>query len=198
MPDDAVVLQLLAETPDLSDILRELIDFDVEDLAYAGAFAARLSSGEGLEAIAVDGTGGRYLLVGAPAPVRRVLFATSEGSAGPVGPSLADALATMVAVPNWRDLLGFSGGGRLDEMRRAQAWLADGEQRRHPDLGELQVALAAGLGLVLPDDPVLALWAAVSAADPGVDFTDGDDAEATPWDSLFGPWTIERLMPGSG
>jgi hypothetical protein len=198
VPDDAVVLQLLAETPDLSGILRELIDFDIEDLAYAGAFAARLSSGESLQAIAVDGTGGRYFLVGALAPARRVLFATSEGSAGLVGPSLAGALATMVAVPNWRDLLGFSSGGRLDEMRRAQAWLADGEQRRHPDLGELQVALATGLGLVLPDDPVLALWEAVTAADPDVDFIDDDDEEATPWGSLFGVWTIERLMPRSG
>ncbi|MGI5238908.1 hypothetical protein [Dactylosporangium sp. CA-139066] len=197
MPDDAVVLQLLAETPDLSGILRELIDFEVEELAYAGAFAARLSSGESLQAIAVDGTGGRYFLVGAPAPARRVLFATSEGSAGLIGPSLAGALATMVAVPHWRDLLGFSGGGRLDEMRRTLAWLADGEQRRHPDLGELQIALATGLGLVLPDDPVLALWEAVSAADPDVDFIDDDD-EATPWDSLFGVWTIERLMPRPG
>ncbi|MEV0136576.1 hypothetical protein AB0H83_50150 [Dactylosporangium sp. NPDC050688] len=198
MPDDAVVLQLLAETPDLSGILRELVDFDVEDLAYAGAFAARLSSGESLQAIAVDGTGGRYFLVGAPTPARRVLYATSEGSAGLVGSSLAGALATMVAVPNWRDLLGFSGGGRLDEMRRARSWLADGEQRWYPDLDELQVALATGLGLVLPDDPVLALWEAVSATDPDVDFIDDDDAEATPWDSLFGVWTIERLTPRSG
>ncbi|MEV4517705.1 hypothetical protein AB0K00_53200 [Dactylosporangium sp. NPDC049525] len=45
---------------------------------------------------------------------------------------------------------------------------------------------------------MLALWEAVSAADPDVDFVDDDDDEATPWDSLFGVWTIERLMHRSG
>lgn len=104
----------------------------------------------------------------------------------------------MVTLPNWRDPLGFSGGGDLGQMRRAQAWLEEGTRRGHPNLDELQVVLVSELGLVVPDDPVLALWESVRATDPDIDFIDDADG-GVPWGSLFHEWTIERLMRrGSG
>ena len=98
----------------------------------------------------------------------------------------------MITLPNWRDLLGFSGGGDIGQMRRAQAWLEEGLRRTHPDLGELQAVLVRELDLFVPDDPVMALWEAVSA-DPDVGFIDDADG-GMPWGSLFHEWTIERLM----
>ncbi|TDD57002.1 hypothetical protein E1286_01495 [Nonomuraea terrae] len=193
MHDDTSLLRRIAATPALSGILRELIEFDVEDLESVDGSTARLLSGESLHAIACDGAAGRFFLVGREARLRHVLYADSEGSAGLVGSSLSNALATMVALPNWRDLLNFSGGGDLGQMRRAQAWLEEGMRRRHPDLDELQAVLVSELGLVVPDDPVLALWDSVRATDPDIDFIDDADG-GLPWGSLFHEWTIERLM----
>jgi hypothetical protein len=154
---------------------------------------ARLSSGVSLNVIACDGAGGRFFLVGPKTRPRPVLYADSEGSAGLIGSTLSSAVATMVALPNWRDLLGFSGGGDLGEMRRAQAWLEEGVRSRHPDLDELQAVLVGQLDLEVPDDPVLVLWESVRATDPEVVFIDDEDG-GLPWGSLFHEWTIERVM----
>jgi hypothetical protein len=187
------LLRRIAAAPALSGLLREMVDFDVEDLESADGSTARLSSGESLHVIACDGAAGRFFLVGGQARLRPVLYADSEGSAGLVGSSVPSALATMVALPNWRDLLSFSGGGDVGQMRRAQAGLEEGVRRRHPDLDGLQATLVSELGLVLPDDPVMALWDSVRATDPDVVFIDDADG-GLPWGSLFHDWTIERLM----
>ncbi|GIF49429.1 hypothetical protein Afe04nite_39680 [Asanoa ferruginea] len=174
-------------------MLRQLVYFDVEDIASVTGSGARLSSGASLHLIACDGAAGRFFSVGAEAPTQRVMYADSEGGAGMVGSSLGSSLATMVALPNWRDLLGFSGGGDLDQMRRAQAWLEDDMRRGCPDLDQVQATLVGGLELNLPDDPVLTLWESVHTTDPTDFFTDDQDG-GLPWGSLFGEWTIERLM----
>jgi hypothetical protein len=191
--DDTSLLRRIAAAPALSGILRELVDFDVEDLESVDSSPARLSSGVSLSVIACDGSAGRFFLVGPEAPLRPVLYADSEGSAGPIGSTLSNALATMVMLPNWRDLLGFSGGGDIGQMRRAQAWLEEGMRRSNPDLDELQAVLVTELDLPVPDDPVMALWESVRATDPDVDFIDDSDG-GMPWGSLFHEWTIERLM----
>lgn len=191
--DDTSLLRRIAAAPALSGILRELVDFDVEDLESVDSSPARLSSGVSLSVIACDGSAGRFFLVGPEAPLRPVLYADSEGSAGLIGSTLSNALATMVMLPNWRDLLGFSGGGDIGQMRRAQAWLEEGMRRSNPDLDELQAVLVTELDLPVPDDPVMALWESVRATDPDVDFIDDSDG-GMPWGSLFHEWTIERLM----
>ena len=193
MHDDTSLLRRIAAAPALSGILRELVDFDVEDLESVDSSPARLSSGVSLSVIACDGSAGRFFLVGPEAPLRPVLYADSEGSAGLIGSTLSNALATMVMLPNWRDLLGFSGGGDIGQMRRAQAWLEEGMRRSNPGLDELQAVLVKELDLPVPDDPVMALWESVRATDPDVDFIDDSDG-GMPWGSLFHEWTIERLM----
>ncbi|GAB3190054.1 hypothetical protein GCM10027259_61630 [Micromonospora palomenae] len=193
MLDDISLLRRIAAAPSVSGVLRELVEFDVEDVASVDGSTARLSSSVSLCVIACDGTAGRFFLVGTEAPSRPVLYADSEGSAGLIGSSLAITLATMVALPNWHDLLGFSGGGDLDQMRRAQAWLEEGMRRSHPDLDQLQALLVGELELDVLDDPVLTLWQSVRATDPTETFIDDGDG-GLPWGSLFGEWTIERLM----
>lgn len=192
MLDDVSLLRRIAAAPSVSGALRELVEFDVEDVASVDGSTARLSSGANLHVIACDGTAGRYFLVGTEAPSHPVLYADSEGSAGLIGSSLAIALATMVALPNWHDLLGFSGGGDLEQMRSAEAWLGEGTQRSRPDLDQLQALLVGELELDVLDDPVLTLWQSVHATDPTDNFVDDSDG-GIPWGSLFGEWTIERL-----
>ncbi|MET8042520.1 hypothetical protein ABZU25_16885 [Micromonospora sp. NPDC005215] len=194
MLDDISLLRRIAAAPSVSDVLRDFVEFDVEDVASVHDSTARLSSSVSLRVIACDGTAGRFFLVGTEAPSRPVLYASSEGDAGLIGSSLAITLATIVAMPNWHDLLGFSGGGGdLDQMRRAQAWLEKGMRRTHPDLDQLQAFLVGELELDVLEDPVLTLWQSVRATDPTETFIDEGDG-GLPWGPLFGDWTIERLM----
>ncbi|NIA00902.1 hypothetical protein [Massilia sp. CCM 8734] len=70
--------------------------------------------------IAGESTGGAYLSYGSgDFDQMPVLYVTSEGSAGKVASNLSEFLAIIVALPYWEDLLKFSGGGNLAEMRKA-------------------------------------------------------------------------------
>jgi hypothetical protein len=51
------------------------------------------------------------------------VYASSEGQAGLLASNLAEGLAIVVWLPYWRDRLKLSGGGQLDEMRRAEPYL---------------------------------------------------------------------------
>ncbi len=172
--------------------LRSVTEFDVVEKSYHLASLVRLASGAELDLVAGDAAGGVFFLVGA-GEQRPLLHATSEGSAGLIGQDLATALATMIAVPNWRDLVGFSGGGDLDQMRRAQHFLQENLLRDFPNLDTTQARLVEALGLALPENPVATLQAAVAATEPRYILVDADD-EAQPWDLLFGEWTIDRLI----
>ncbi|GLW28183.1 hypothetical protein [Actinoplanes regularis] len=186
------MLERLLASAESATILRFLADFDALDVDSAAGSTARLSSGADLELIARCGAGGRFFRT---KPGGQIWYADSEGSAGVIGSGLETALALLVAAPNWHDLLGFSGGGDLDEMRRAHDRFAAGVREEYPDLAGEQATVVAELGLVLPEDPVRALWAAVHARDPEVVFTDVELEEYAeePWDSLFGAHTIDRL-----
>ncbi|GAA2597866.1 hypothetical protein GCM10010435_91520 [Winogradskya consettensis] len=170
-----------------------MAEFDVEDVAPADGFTARLSSGTSLHLIACDGTTGRFFLVGADAPSRPVLYANSEGCVGLVGPSLAVALATLVALPNGYDCQFSPGGGDLGQMRRAHAYLRTGCGKDILNLDETQAFIVDELELDLPADPVLTLWQSVHATDPTQPFVDEGDG-GLPWGSLLREWTIERLI----
>ncbi|BEL04021.1 hypothetical protein Q0Z83_022120 [Actinoplanes sichuanensis] len=193
MNDDLSLLRRIAEVPHVSSVLRHLVDFDVEDVASVDGSTARLSSGRSLHLIACDGTAGRYFLVGTNAPSRPVLYATSEGQAGIIGLTLTVALTMLIALPNWHDVLGFSGGGSLDQMRRAHAYFEVALRQSHPDLDVTQSQIVDALGLDLPEDPVLTLWQSVHAAEPPELFIDDEDDDDSPWDPLLGAWTIERV-----
>lgn len=193
MLDEVTLLRRIAAAPEVSSILRQLVEFDVEDVAAVDGSTAHLSSGMSLHLVARDGAAVRFFLIGADAPPRPVLYADSEGSAGSLGLSLATTLATLVALPNWHDLLGFSGGGDLGQMRRSHAYFEEGVRRSHPDLGKAQAMIINALELEVLDDPVLTLWQSVHAMSPSESFIDDDDGWL-PWGSLFGEWTIERLF----
>ncbi|MEV6347432.1 hypothetical protein [Actinoplanes sp. NPDC051851] len=192
MLDDAALLRRIVAEAEVADALRWLVDFDVEDADPAQAVTARLSSGARLEMIACDGTGGRYFLVGAEGSSRSLLFANSEGGAGLLGPSLATALATLVALPHWHDLFKFSAGGDLGEMRRAHAHFV-ANRSEDPDRAQAQELIIEVLGLERLDDPVLTLWRSAHAADPAGHFHDEEDEGGGPWDPLWSEWTVERL-----
>jgi hypothetical protein len=125
----AISLNDLAANADVREQLRATCDFDLEGAGTEIGYAV-----EGVTEAAVvarDGAGGVFAVI---ARSSRVLFVSAEGQAGIVARNL-NALVLVVVCPYWRDVLKFSGGGRLEEMRRAApvleaAWLDEGGPSR--------------------------------------------------------------------
>lgn len=111
----------LQESHAVVDDLAQAYDFDI-GRASADYSWIRLCPEHRFVAIAGESAGGAFVAYGdgdfdrAP-----ILYVTSEGQAGKVASNLTEFLAIVVAVPYWQDLLKFSGGGDLAEMRRTAA-----------------------------------------------------------------------------
>jgi hypothetical protein len=132
--------------------------------------------------IGSDGSGGAFVLL----PAQNVLYVSSEGRAGVIAESFEAFIQLVVARPYWLDILKFSAGGDLQEMRRAadalEATLDDED-----DVNEAREEIRASLDLPEADDPVGALYDAVAASDAIVRATDG-----SPFTTLFNRFSIDN------
>lgn len=155
-------------------------DFDVTAAADDPAWIT-LSPPNNFSVLAGDGTGGVFLACGdGPVEARPVLYATSEGQAGRVAENLTALLGMFLAIPYWRDLLKFSGGGKLAEMRTTAQFTIRECEEEFPDLPDARERLMAALPIPVPTDPILDLRDSVHATDCTLVFDDG-----SPWRSLF-------------
>jgi hypothetical protein len=105
------ILDLIRQDRGLAELLWSVCEFDLTRGDHGEPVS--LSSGLPLDGVAGDFTGGTFFLCGDRSTTRPVLYASSEGQAGLVGGSLAEALEIMVGLPCWWDCLKFSGGGDL-------------------------------------------------------------------------------------
>lgn len=132
--------------------------------------------------IGSDGSGGAFVLL----PSQNVLYVSPDGRAGIIAESFEAFIQLVVARPYWLDILKFSAGGDLQEMRRAadalEATLDDED-----DLNEAREEIRTQLDLSEADDPVGALYEAVAASDAIVRATDG-----SPFTTLFNRFSIDN------
>ncbi len=189
VPSDDDILDLIRRDPALAELLWNVCEFDLSRGDHGEP--VRLSSGLALDGVAGDFTGGTFFLCGDHRKARPVLYASSEGQAGLIGQSLAEALEIMVGLPSWWDCVSFSGSGDLEVMRTTAGHLGHDELKNEPEIGAQRVRLATALDLQLAPVPVLLarLHAAVSATEP--DFVLTVETGET-YESLFGPWLPSR------
>jgi len=125
-----------------------------------------------------EGTGGVFLAYGTGEPESLpILHGTSEGQSGRVASNLTEWLAILMAIPYWRDLLKFSGGGQVDEMRRAAVFL---EKEYEEDFDDLPIArrkIMDALPIPTLDDPIQVLHDRVHATDCVLIAEDGYEYE---------------------
>lgn len=142
-------------------------DFDPDATEHCEPI--RLASGTALTAIAGDGSGGTYFLVGeagSSGDDRPVLYADSEGGAVHLAETLADCLELIIGLPYWRDCLRI---GPVDLDAAEAEYLEavyepheDGEQ----DLRTGRAAALAGLGLrQVPGQELLARFHTAAIGD---------------------------------
>lgn len=132
--------------------------------------------------IGSDGSGGAFVLL----PSQNVLYVSSEGRAGMIAENFEAFVQLIVARPYWLDILKFSAGGDLQEMRRAadalEATLDDEDE-----INEAREEIRGALGLPEADDPIGALCEAVAASEAIVRATDG-----SPFTTLFNRFSIDN------
>jgi hypothetical protein len=145
--------------PDVVEQLRWTFDFAAERQPRDRAFFT-IANGIEFWLIGRDGAGGQF----AQLADRRILYASSEGQAGIVAANFEEFIKLIVAYPYWRDILKYSAGGKLDEMRRAAIALEACALDEEEDLLEARELVKSELDVDEPDDPVGALHHAVSAS----------------------------------
>src|SRR5690349_16805370 len=125
---DAELLDLVRDTPWISERLMSIADFELERAEDGPVEPVHLAGGEPLEMIAGGASGGAFLLVGS-GEERPVLYVGSEGTGGLVATSLREALALLVALPSLEEAL----GEPLDdgEALRSRLARADDELREY-------------------------------------------------------------------
>jgi hypothetical protein len=132
--------------------------------------------------IGSDGSGGAFVLL----PSQHVLYVSSEGRAGIIATDFQAFIQLVVACPYWLDVLKFSAGGDVEEMRRA-AHALEATREDEGDIEEARATIRAALDLPEADDPVGALYEAVAASDAIVRATDG-----SPFTTLFNRFSIDN------
>jgi hypothetical protein len=153
---DAALLERVRSTPAIAKLLTDF-DFDVARVAGGPAEPIHLASGEPLEMVAGDASGGAFMLVGS-GDQRPVLYAGSEGEGGLIATSLRDALALIASVSSIHDAT----AGRWDDDGGAAvlAMLAEADEELRedwPDLDEDRQRLREALALPAGDGLVEAL-----------------------------------------
>ncbi|MFF3852541.1 hypothetical protein [Micromonospora sp. NPDC002575] len=135
---EGLLLGRIAGEAWIVDLLRRF-DFDLDRVADGPPEAVHLPSGEPLEMIAGDATGGAFMLVGTGVN-RPVLYVGSEGEGGLIAADLRAALALVVGLSSIHDATtvpyGDDGGARLRE------WLARADEEIREDWPELDAERA--------------------------------------------------------
>ncbi|MEW2131241.1 hypothetical protein [Streptomyces sp. NPDC005435] len=144
--DTPRLLELLRQNPRAAELAAFPFDFDLGRAEHGEE--VRLASGAPLTGIAGDDTGGTYFLSGADGGV---LYADSDGRAGLIAESVADALELVAGLPGWRDHVRLSPGTAADEVIAAVgAAEADIRASYAPELDAGRGELLAALGLTPP------------------------------------------------
>ncbi len=172
------IYKRLAENPDVVDVLGWTFDFEIrEPYLLSNDWPILLS--EELIVLAEDGSGGAYTILHNVAPDNSsVVFLSSEGQVGQVAEDLTEFLAVMVALPYWRDLLKFSAGGKLEEMRKAVPFLEEETLEDEPEILSKKKLVSKSLKLPTLTDPVQVLFNSVkSGTAVKIKATDGSSYE---------------------
>lgn len=180
MPID---LAKLLRDEDIGDALAHLCELEIQDDPHEPMWFT-VDGSRDFTILARDGSGGVFFTVG-QSP--RIIHASSEGEAGVVGNDVGEFLALVVTCPYWRDLLHASGGGRLEEMRRAypvmEAYWLDEED----DNEAMREHLLAAIGITPPADVIGLLHRNIATQ---MAFAHAEDGSAL--QTLFGSGTIDR------
>ncbi|PHV30863.1 hypothetical protein CSQ94_23605 [Janthinobacterium sp. BJB312] len=177
-----IILADIQESQTVMDELASHCDFDLGRAARDSSWIT-LQPEHPFMVLAGESSGGVFLAYGDGEVERRpVLYVTSEGQAGCIATNLTELIAMMLALPYWRDLLKFSEGGNLKEMRQAARFSEQDYVDEYAEFSAARKRILDTLPVPVPviADPVKLLHDCVRATDCSVVAEDG-----WPYESLF-------------
>ncbi len=185
MTDDAR-LEILRGSLELRRVLER--DFEFCPLQAANQSQLfRLAQNQSFELVGNDKSGGQFALCKGESAERPLLYVSSEGQAGILGRNLGEGISVIIDIPFWQDCLKFSGGGNLEEMRKAFALSTHDNQGRMQPLKSSAQTIRLRLALPALDDPVLCLHSALTQLTPRFTVFAGD---GWTFAGLFGKFTV--------
>ncbi|MFI8211171.1 hypothetical protein [Streptomyces werraensis] len=165
-------LRLLRQDRRLAELAAHPFDFDLGRAAHGHVEEVRLASGEPLEVVAGDDTGGTYFVCADGS----VLYADSEGAAGIIGSSADEALELVIGLPGWRDYTHLSPDDGEEKILARVAETED-EIREYYGIDEERAELRAALGFPerSPVELVSRLRAALLRTEPDFVLLNADE-----------------------
>ena len=126
----------------------------------------KLSPNHHTEVIAGEGSGGFYVAYGeGKTEDKTILFISSEGQAGKLANNLSEFVSMIIEIPYWFDLLKFSGGGQLPEMRKTAHYMVAEFNEEYPDYNKAKTILKSKLTLPNIPDPIGLLHSCMQNSD---------------------------------
>ena len=179
-----ITLSDIKRFPSVINDLACQFDFDLNCTSHNNSWI-KLERQTRFIVLAGESTGGVFLAYGEGATERLpILYATSEGQAGLVASNLTELVAITMAVPYWRDLLKFSGGGNLTEMRRTAVFMERQYMEDYAELPSTTSRIMTCLPVPLIPDPIKLVHDRVHATDCSLVADDG-----WRYESLFNEFT---------
>ena len=136
--------------------------------------------------IARDGTGGIFARLN---DCGDIPYVDSEGSGGVIALNLDALILLFVCHPYWKDILTFSGGGKLAEMRRTLPFAERDHYGAAPGARKLGALIRGRLGLPHTTDLVDILHPSVSSSQDRSTLIAPDGSRLG---SLFNTFTVDR------
>ncbi|MGY0505401.1 hypothetical protein [Luteimonas sp. e5] len=141
MHDSAISIDTIRSNPELCKLLW---NFEVEIGDNLSEDWYTIKGAPSFDSFGADGSGGRFILL----TDGRVLFISSEGSAGTIAKDLEEFLDLVSGAPYWGDILHRSNNGDLRCMEQAEALRAMHPRNSEdwPDSMVARFRALAGLG----------------------------------------------------
>ena len=179
-----ITLAQIKSHPDVVEVLDWPFDFSLSQADRDSKWIT-LKPPFPFQVIAGEGTGGAFIAYGEGEPERLpILHATSEGQAGRVASNLDEWLGILMTIPYWRDLLKFSGNGKIDDMILTSTFMEKEYEEDFPDLPEARELILSKFTIPRIEDPIQVLHDNVHASDCTLVADDGWEYE-----SLFNKFT---------
>jgi hypothetical protein len=160
-------------------------DFDIQRVTRGACWFTIFPTIE-LVPLAGEGSGGIYAQLKDRGDI---LFVDSEGAGGIIAPDLESLILLFVCHPYWRDLLKFSGGGILAEIRRVLPFAERDYYQDTPEARELGAMIRERLGLPHVTDVIDILHSSVASSSERLTLIAPDGSKLG---SLFNRFTADH------
>lgn len=180
------ILQKIKQLPNVAYALELSFDFALNTTAQKST-SFRIKEHSDHITVANNAAGGELVIVKTE-DKELVLYVSSEFEAGVIGQSLEELLGVLISCPYWKDLLKFSGNGKLETMLEAKHLLEKEIAEDNPEINKARKLIETKLKIKPLECPITTLYKNVAKYTEKITVL---DKNGTMFDPLFGTLKID-------